>query len=72
MTNSEKVLLLLTARINDAHAALEYAEKCLGAADIEKAAARLSAARKAWKTAKAAKPRKAVVQDGQPGVEINL
>ena len=70
MNNSEKALL--TAQINDSLAGLEYAEKCLGAADIEKAAARLSAARKAWKTAKAAKPRKTAHQDGVPGVEISL
>ena len=67
MTNSEKALL--TMRINDAHAALEFAEKCGNLADIEKAAARLHAARKAYKAAKAAKPRKAAHQDGLPQVE---
>ena len=67
MTNSEKALL--TMRINDAHAALEFAEKCLGVSDIEKAAARLHAARKAYREAKAAKPRKVAHQDG---LEISL
>lgn len=70
MNNSEKALL--TAQINDAQAGLEYAEKCLGAADIEKAAARLSAARKAWKAAKKAKPRKTAHQDGVLDVEVSL
>ena len=70
MTNSEKALL--TMRINDAHAAIEYAEKCGNLADIEKARDRYSAARKAYKAAKAAKPRKAAHQDAVPAVEINL
>ena len=70
MTNSEKALL--TAQINDAQAELEYAQKCLGVPDVEKAAARLNAARKAWKAAKAAKPRKTAHQDAVPAVEISL
>jgi len=69
MTNTEKQLL--TMRINDAHAALEYATKCGNIADIEKAADRYSAARKAWKDAKKAKPRKQLVQGGMQ-LEINL
>ena len=70
MTNSEKALL--TMRINDAHADLEYAEKCGNLADIEKARDRYSAARKAYKAAKAAKPRKQLVQDEVPAVQIDL
>jgi ABC-type transporter lipoprotein component MlaA len=70
MTNSEKQLL--TMAINDAHAALEYAEKCGSLADIEKAHDRYSAARKAYRKAKKAKPRKVAHQDEVPAVEINL
>ena len=70
MTNSEKAIL--TMRVNDAAAALEYAQKCLGVPDVEKAANRLHDARKAYKAAKAAKPRKPAAQDGVPAVEINL
>ena len=70
MTNSEKQIL--TMAINDSFSALEYAEKCGNEADIERARARYSAARKAYKAAKAAKPRKAAHQDGLPQVEIGL
>ena len=67
MTSSEKALL--TMRINDSFTALEYAKKCGNLADIEKARDRYSAARKAWKDAKKAKP---AHQDEVPAVQIDL
>ena len=70
MTNSEKALL--TMAVNDAHSALEYATVCGNLADIEKAMDRYSRARKAYREAKKAKPRKQLVQDEVPAVEISL
>lgn len=70
MTNTEKQIL--TMAVSDAAAALEYAEKCGNEADIEKARARYSAARKAYREAKKSKPRKQLVQDAVPAIEINL